>query len=473
MNTNKEIHLEPIPGINLGNEEEKKEETKVNQNEPAHSETSKIPQGTVSSQGKKDSTPQIDKETQIKLNNLRDKMLKGNRRNSTYNIPPSVEFLKNIVLVDDIDIIKEEADSFHQKIKKTYDESTDLDNTKKLFGYNSKAEKNPVKEGLLNRIDQLQRNQREINMQFEYDSDIYKKKIQSLEKLCQASTDEAKLKRLEKKNKENKDIIREYKKSIELAEKEKIKDNETFKKALDGIIVLKSMLMAELKELEILAKKTSFQDYDEYMKENPTKIEKLNFRKDDSRYLLTNEYETSREDEESFSSYDKLNHINNTPEGFDINKKNNSLSKTEQFFYNTKNFVGSVGSGNNGNNANNSFVNNKINNSYIVNNKNNKEVDKYSLRKMETLNDPKNRKSLNDMNVRSTTKKMSSKLSNFSINNKKNNINLRSKPQENNNNNNNNQGKRINPGDFIPQDPEFLDKDRVIIPDIRKGDSFY
>ena len=59
------------------------------------------------------------------------------------------------------------------------------------------------------------------------------------------------------------------------------------------------------------------------------------------------------------------------------------------------------------------------------------------------------------------------------INNKKNNINLRSKPQENNNNNNNNQGKRINPGDFIPQDPEFLDKDRVIIPDIRKGDSFY
>ena len=231
--------------------------------------------------------------------------------------------------------------------------------------------------------------------------------------------------------------------------------------------------MAELKELEILAKKTSFQDYDEYMKENPTKIEKLNFRKDDSRYLLTNEYETSREDEESFSSYDKLNHINNTPEGFDINKKNNSLSKTEQFFYNTKNFVGSVGSGNNGNNANNSFVNNKINNSYIVNNKNNKEVDKYSFRKMETLNEPKNRKSLNDMNVRSTTKKMSSKLSNFSINNKKNNINLRSKPQENNNNNNNNQGKRINPGDFIPQDPEFLDKDRVIIPDIRKGDSFY
>ena len=81
-------------------------------------------------------------------------------------------------------------------------------------------------------------------MQFKYDSDIYIKKIQSLEKLCQASTDEAKLKRLEKKNKENKDIIREYKKSIELAEKEKIKDNETFKKALDGIIVLKSMLMA-------------------------------------------------------------------------------------------------------------------------------------------------------------------------------------------------------------------------------------
>jgi hypothetical protein len=34
-------------------------------------------------------------------------------------------------------------------------------------------------------------------------------------------------------------------------------------------------------------------------------------------------------------------------------------------------------------------------------------------------------------------------------------------------------GKKINPGKSMPQDPEFLDKERIIIPDFRKGDSFY
>ena len=116
----------------------------------------------------------------------------------------------------------------------------------------------------------------------------------------------------------------------------KTKDNKIFSEELNGILELKAILMSELKELEILAKKVTFQDYDEYYKDNPTKIEKINFKPNDSRYLLTNEYETSREDEESFSSYEKLNHINNTPEGFEINKRKNSLSKTEQYFYNTK-----------------------------------------------------------------------------------------------------------------------------------------
>ena len=48
--------------------------------------------------------------------------------------------------------------------------------------------------------------------------------------------------------------------------------------------------MAELKESEILTKNLSFQDYDEYLRDNPTKIDKFNFRANDSRYLLTNEY---------------------------------------------------------------------------------------------------------------------------------------------------------------------------------------
>ena len=57
----------------------------------------------------------------------------------------------------------------------TYDESTEIDNTKKLFGYNNKTVKNPVKEGLLNKIEQLRRNQRLIDKQFKYDSGIYLK----------------------------------------------------------------------------------------------------------------------------------------------------------------------------------------------------------------------------------------------------------------------------------------------------------
>lgn len=460
----KDIHLEPIPGINLGNEEEKKEaEAKANLNEQAQSEANKLQQGAAAL-GKKVPKAKLDEETKEKLDNFIKKMTKGKNRYKRHSkdIAPSYDFLNNIVIIDNIDT-KEKEEPFQPKFITINDESSDLENTKKLFGYNSKSEKNPIKDGLLNRIDQLQRNQREIDMQFQYDSQIYLKKIKALEKACKASTDEAKLKKLEKKNKENKEIIREYKKSIEQAEKEKIKDNKTFSEALNGIIELKSVLMNELKELEILAKKVSFQDYEEYAKENPTKIEKVNFRPNDSRYLFTNEYETSREEEESFSSYDKLNHINNTPEGFDINKRNNSLSKTEQFFYNTKNFVGTVGSGNN---INSSFVNNKINNSSIINNKNNKEMDKYSFKKTETLNDPKNRKSLNDMNIKINNNKMShNNLSNFAINIKNSNKNLRNKPKENT------IGKRINSG--MPQDPEFLDKERIIIPDYRKGDSFY
>ena len=471
---NKDIHLEPIPGINLGNEEEKKEaESKINQNEQIPQEVNKIQPDTGSSQGKKDSNPSIDPRIKKKIIDFRKKMLKEKKykyRLSSLNLTPTLDFLSSFALLeenDDKEMILEENkfgrsenDSLSNKKKNLeYDESIgSSDNTKKLFGYNSKAEKNPVRDGLLNRIDQLRRNQRDIDMQFKYDSEIYKKKINALEKACEAGIDEAKLKKLEKTNKENKEIIREYKRSIEQAEKEKTKDNKNFSEALNGILELKAILMSELKELEILAKKVTFQDYDEYYKDNPTKIEKINFRPNDSRYLLTNEYETSREEEESFSSYEKLNRINNTPEGFDINKRKNSLSKTEQYFYNTKNFVGTAGSINN-NVINNSFINNnRINNSYIVgNNKNNQETEKYSFRKNGTLNDMKNRKSLNDINIRSSKVKSNKNVSNFNISSKNNDNYFRNKKSSNN----------------IPQDPDFLDKEKIIIPDIRKGDSFY
>ena len=463
---NKEIYLEPLPGINI--EEEKKEEVKVSSNQQLPLETTKTQPPAGSTTEKKDSDPIIDPEA---IQKFKGKMLKEKSRYRRYSsncLSPSPLFLWPFAIIDEKETFQEEDESirledksFNHK-KSTYDESSDLDNTKKLFAYN-KAEKNPVKEGLLNRIEQLQRNQREIDIQFKHDSEIYLKKIRALEKACQANSDETKLKNLEKTNKKNKDLIRQYQKYIEQAEKEKIKDKKDFYDALNGIIELKSTLLSELKELEILAKNTSFQDYDEYLKENPTKIEKLNFRPNDSKYLLTNEYETSREEEESYSSYEKLNHINNTPEGFDISKRNNSLSKTEQYFYNTKNFVGTVGSNNN-----NSFNNNnKVNHSFILNNKKNnlQDIDKYSFKKNDTLNDIKNRKSINDMSNRdSKIKKNTNKnLSNF-INNNHGNQNL------------NNSQKRINPSDIMnrfPQDPDFINNDMILIRDMGKEDTFY
>ena len=227
MNT-KEIHLEPIPGINLGGDEPPKEtETKASLVQQTSTEINKPPPTSTSSVGKKDTGPIIDKITQKKLLNFSKRMLPKNkrylRRNST-NLPLSLLFLRPFALIDDKDTIQEEdnilpsdEESSHHKKFTTYETSTDLDNTKKLFGYNSKSDRNPVKQGLLNRIDQLQRNQREIDLQFKYDSEIYLKRIQLLEKACNAECDEAKLKKLEKTSKENKELIKEYKKLIEQA----------------------------------------------------------------------------------------------------------------------------------------------------------------------------------------------------------------------------------------------------------------
>ena len=474
MNNNKEPNLELIPGINLGNDAEKKEaEAKGNSNQQLPEIPVKGQPNLTSSIGKKESGQSIDSETKDKLLILREKILKGIYSYDRFSIDlsPSLQFLRSFVLTEDKKY-KIEEDS--QKLKEKYspkkfnknDESSELDNAKKFFGYNN-IERDPVKEGLLNRIEQLKANQKQIDFQFKKDCEIYEKRISSLEKACQENPDEAKIKRLEQENKEKKDLVKEYQKSIEQGEKDKINDKNYFHNALSTILELKSILMTELKELEILAKNTSFHDYNEYLNNNPTKIEKLNFRPNDSRYLLTNEYESSREEEESYSSYEKLNHINNTPEGFDINKKNNSMNKTENFFFNTKNFVGTVGSGNN--NINTSF-NNKVNYSSIINNKNNnnKDIEKYSFKKNGTLDSNKNRKIIVERNIRSNTITNKNNLSNF------NNNNLKNKIQDNNSIIN---GKKISPSDFrqnyFPKDPDFLNEKMILIHDMRKEDTFY
>lgn len=490
----KDIHLEPIPGVKFDTDEPPKPaDNKIAQEKQAQPEANKTQQTISASSGKKEQVSS-DKINQIKLNNFSENWNKKNyslaftkpcsskngnlRRNSTYISQPS-NFLCPFALIDDRVTIREEDESMHQKIM-TYDTSTDFENTKKYFEY-PKYGGDPVKQGLSNRKDQLLESQRRIDLQFKYDNEIYSKRIATLEKAIQAPFDEEKLKNLEKKNKENKEVIKEFKKLIEQAEKEKIKDKKNFTSHLNEIIELKSILLSELKELEILAKNTSFQDYNEYLKDNPTKIDKLNFRPNDPRYLLTNEYETSREEDESSSSYKKLNNINNTPDGFDVTKQSN-LSKTEQYFLNTKNFVGTAGNINNSNyNIDNSFNvtnKNRVNHSFIINHdkkdNNNKDVEKFTLRKNETLTESKTKKGINEINKKESNKpKTKNSVVNFSIDKKKIEAqNLRNKNQDNY------LGRRkpseIIKNNNIPQDPEFLNDDMILIRDMnKKNDTFY
>ena len=307
------------------------------------------------------------------------------------------------------------------------EESSEMDNVKSLYEYNNiKEEKDPIKKNLKNQIENLRRTQNDIMRQFKNDKQIYKKRIEILEKACKAKVDENKLKNLKKINEDNKKQIKNYKEQIQRAELDNIEDKKKFNESLKNILDLKAQLIAEIKELQILAKHTNFVDYNDFAENDRTKIEKINFRPNDSRYLLTNEYETSREEEESFSSYDKLNKINNTPEGFDINKQNIYLNKT---------------------------VNN------FINNKNNKLIN--------TVNSFNNDKNIN---IKNNTFNKGTE-GNISIKNiemkQKNNNNINNNTRNNLYNQNNN--KRI-----YPKDPDFISNDMILLSNMDQKDSdFY
>ena len=255
------------------------------------------------------------------------------RRNTSF-FPPSLNFLKSFDVIEKPNYnINEEPKgeledlSLGKNIIEKEDTS-DMENLKSIYGYNQKEEFNPVLQSLQKRLEELQNKREEIKKQFEYDKKLYLKRIKNLEKIKNTKLDEMKLKFLKNEKKQNEKVIVELKIKIEQTETDTIQDREKLEGQLNYISELKNNLIKELNELQILANKSSFEDYNDYMKNDPTKIEKTNFRPDDSRYLLTNEYETSRDEEESISSYDKLNHINNTPEGFEINRQNIYLNKT-------------------------------------------------------------------------------------------------------------------------------------------------
>ena len=320
------------------------------------------------------------------------------------------------------------------------EENKDIENIKNMFG-NQKEETNPILLALYKRLDELQKKRKEIDTQFNNEKDLYEKRIETLNNAWNTRVDKDKLKELEKINKQNKDTIKELKLKIDEAEKDKIKDRQKFNEAMNYVLELKSRLIKELKELEIMAKITSYEDYNEYMNNDPIKIEKTNFRANDSRYLLTNEYETSRDDDESLSSYDKLNNINNTPEGFEINRQKNIYLNDN--YTNTKNSKIRPSTHINDNNIiNNNTINNKITEG------------SFPLKQKE-INPPEKNKlkypKINSINI-SPNKEIKTDINN--------------QPKYNIYNNN----KRI-----YPKDPDFINNDMILIRNLdeQESDTFY
>ena len=378
------------------------------------------------------------------LNNLNDKMkeegrIKNRRETTFFSVSPNFFQQYGVMEIPNMNSNK------YNKIKLddfsiNNDENKDLENLENMFGY-QKEETNPVLLGLYKKLEDLQKKRKEIDTQFKYEKDLYEKRLETLNNAWNTRVDRNKLNELEKINKQNKETLKELKLKVDEAEKDKIKDRQKFNEAMNYVLELKSRLIKELRELEIMAKTTSFEDYDEYMNNDPIKIEKTNFRPNDSRYLLTNEYETSRDDEESISSYDKLNNINNTPEGFEINRQKNIYLN----YTNTK--ASKIHPATYNDNIINEKNNNLHNNTY-----NNKITEgSFSLK-------PKEINSQNNTNIKIPPK-----------NNLKNSpkIEINNQPINDMNNNDN---KRV-----FPKDPDFINKDMILIRNLdeQESDDFY
>ena len=384
--------------------------------------------------------------------------IEGKRESSFFSA--STVFLKPFDVIEEPNFKPKEIDkkngddlSLNKNII-TKEETSELENVQSIFGYKPEEDKDPVKKSLEKRLQELEKRKEEIKRQHAYDKEVYLKRIEILENACNAKVDENKLKKLENRNKINKDLIKEYKLKIESAEKEKIKDRQRFNDVFEKVLKLKAELIYEINQLEILTQKTSFEDYEQYMLDNPTKIDKINFRPNDSRYLLTNEYETSRDEEESLSSYEKLNNINKTPDVFDFNRQNLFMNKTvvnNNMNFNNKNNKIHIGINEDNN------INDKIN-IYIQSKTFNKDLNDINLNrgtegniflKQKEIKEPKIIKNINiiqpqtDLNNTNNIKKMSDVEQNI---------------------------KR-----FYPKDPDFINNDMILIrnEEDRDSDTFY
>ena len=280
---------------------------------------------------KKEPKNKLDPETMKEINKLQKKISvnsKGKkffRRNS--QIPSlSIGFLSTFALVNEKSTIKEEEKS--EDSEPSLNES--LTKEEKI--------KEPIvdqvdpffvhKSNLSYKIESLRQAQIEVKEKFKKDCEAYKAKIKSLEDKLNSEFDENELDSLQKINKRNKEFIKELEKQIE--EKEKIKNQEKnyYNEKLNETVRLKYQLIKEINELEILAKEVnkSKLDYDD-----PIELVKLNF---DDGVNRSKNYHQNNYNSDDF--YEGLSEDVSFTKNHQI-----TMSNTEKYFFNTKNFIDS------------------------------------------------------------------------------------------------------------------------------------
>ena len=201
------------------------------------------------------------------------------------------------------------------------------------------------KENLTRKIESIKDAQKNIKIEFEKNIKNYQNKIFYLENLLKEPFDEKKFENLKKINKKNKELIQAYENEISKKEIIKIKEKKEYFDKLNELFNLKSQLIKEINEIEILAKEVNKINLNKF--KDPILIEKLNFNNNfESDLYPFNELSKeiySIEKESNSNDSDKISFINKLPENFINNNNNND----DDSFKNVKNFVGNFDRKNN------------------------------------------------------------------------------------------------------------------------------
>ena len=193
------------------------------------------------------------------------------------------------------------------------------------------------KENLTKKIESLKETQKNIKIEFEKEKNIYQNKIFYLENLLKEPFNEKKFENLKNINKKNKELIKAYENEIYKKEILKIQEKKDYFDKLNELFQLKSQLIKEINEIEILAKEVNIINLKNF--KDPILLEKLNFNNNfESDLYPFNDLSKdiySIEKQSDSNDSDKISLINKFPENFNVN---NNFDDDDNF-KNVKNFV--------------------------------------------------------------------------------------------------------------------------------------